>query len=280
MRKILIFSLILSLSSVTWAQKVQVLTGVTPPKKREIAIYPIPSKLDIDDEMLPTSVDYYRFQICIIGQREVVVQPQQQRPPQRGAAKDVPQQSHKMVKYVPDRQCRYYDGTNTDLDKHRMMAAAAREIHVQNGRTMEINILGYLGNPYAMFVIAGKALMPYTVPYNEMPKGSILKKILTDQGKIAKFYSFSLPAANALNRIMQERPYTRVPVSTYLGAQKKLNLPIRISFYEEMLGNGQARTFIVFVFNEAEKYTYPSPNETASDKVYGITPDYAVQYLE
>ena len=89
MRKILIFSLILFLSSVIWAQKVQVLSGVTPPKKQETAIYKTPTPLNIDDEMLPTSIDYYLFEVCRIGQEEVTVTPtpQQERPPQRGAAK-------------------------------------------------------------------------------------------------------------------------------------------------------------------------------------------------
>jgi len=56
---------------------------------------------------------------------------------------------------------------------------------------------------------------------------------------------------------------------------------LRISYYEEMLGDGQARSFIVFVFTEGEKYTYqPAEHISASDTVYDIIPDYAVQYLK
>ncbi len=265
MRKTLILSLILFLSSFTWGQKVQVLSGVTPPKKKEIALYPTPSKLEIDDEMLPTSADYYLFEVCVIGQEEIKVPVQQQLPAQRNT-KAIPQQ-YKIKNYRPIRRCKYYEGTNTPLDKRRMMTAAAQEIHVPNGRTIEINIKAYLGNPHASFVVIDKAAMPYTLPYEEMSKGSVLKKILAGEDKIAKFYSFNLPASIYLNSIVQKRLYR--------------NLPIRISFYEETLGNGQARTFIVFVFNEAEKYTYkPVANEIVSDKVYDITPDFAVQYLK
>ena len=173
-----------------------------------------------------------------------------------------------MTSYRSVRACRYYEKPNTPLSKREMMNSIVYDTHVPNGRTIEINIKGYLGNPHAMFVVNDKALMPYTLPYNEMPKGSVLKKILTDQGKIAKFYSFNLPASIYLHSRMEKRFNYK-------------ELPIRISFYEEMLGNGQARTFIVFVFNEAEKYTYqPAANENASDKVYDITPDFAVQYLK
>lgn len=266
MQKILLFSLILFFTSVTWAQKVQVLSGVTPPKKQEIAIYPTPSKLEIDDEMLPTSADYYLFELCAIGQEEIVTPAQQQLPAQRDS-KAIPQQSHKIKSYRPVRRCKDYVGANTPLDKRNMMNAALHEIYVPNRRTIEIRIKAYLGNPHAVFIVNDKALMPYTMPYDEMPKGSVLKKILTDQAKIAKFYSYNLPASIYLGSIIQKR-FERF-------------LPIRISFYEEMIGNGQARTFIVFVFNEAEKYTYqPAANENASDKVYDITPDFAVQYLK
>lgn len=262
MRKILIFSLILFLSPAVFAE-VQVLQGVTPPKKQEIAIYPTPSKLEIDDEMLPTSTDYYLFEICAIGKEEIRVQAQQQ---VERSAKAIPQH-YKIKDYRPVRRCKDYVGANTPLDKRNMTNAALREIYVPNRQTIEINMKAYLGNPHAVFTVRDKALMPYTLPYDEMPKGSVLKKILVDQAKIAKFYSFNLPASIYLDSIVQKRFYRY--------------LPIRISFYEEMLGNGQARTFIVFVFNEAEKYTYqPAANENASDKVYDITPDFAVQYLK
>ena len=265
MRKIIILSLILFLTPITFAQKVQVLSGVTPPKKHEIAIYPTPQKLEIDDEMLPTSTDYYLFEVCVIGQEEISVQVQQEKPALRGEKAMPPQ--YKIKNYRPVRRCKDYVGTNTPLDKRNMTQAAARELYVPNGRTVTINLKAFLGNPHAMFVVIDKAAMPYTMPYDEMPKGSVLKKILTDQGKIEKFYSFNLPASIYLNSIMQKRFYYK-------------ERPIRISFYEETLGNGQARTFIVFVFNEAEKYTYqPAQNENTSDKVYDITPDLAVQYL-
>lgn len=267
MRKIIILSLILFLASVSWAQKVQVLSGVTPPKKQEIAIYPTPSKMDIDDEMLPISTDSYLFEVCKIGTEEILVQAQQELPAQRDS-KAAASKQYKIKNYRPVRRCKDYVATNTPFDKRRIMQAAAQEIHVPNSRTMEINIKAYLGNPNAVFTVNDKALMPYTVAYNEMPQGSVLKKILTSQDKIARFYSFNLPASIYLGSIVQKRFYPR-------------ELPIRISFYEQMLGNGQARTFIVFVFNEAEKYTYqPAANEYASDKVYDIVPDFAVQYLK
>lgn len=272
MKKTIIFSLILFLSSVTWAQKVQVLSGVTPPKKQEIAIYPTPEKLYVDDEMLPTSADLYLFQLCAIGREEVIIQhqQQQQQPAQRGGgAERIPNisHSHKMKTYRPIRRCKDYVAANTPLDRRQMMNAALSELYVPNRQTIEVNMKAYLGNPHAVFTVNDKALMPYTLPYDEMPKGSVLKKILVDQAKIAKFYSFNLPACIYLNSIVQKRFYRY--------------LPARISFYEEMLGNGQARTFIVFVFNEAEKYTYqPVQNEYASDKVYDIVPDFAVQYLK
>jgi len=286
MRKFIIFSLILFLGSAAWAQKVQVLSGVTPPKRQELAIYPTPDPINIDDEMLPTTTDYYIFEHCAIGKEAIAIQAQQQQPAQRGpatkAVKATNPQYYKIKEYRTVRRCKDYIGTNNPLDRRNMMNAALRELHVPNRQTIEINMKGYLGNPHAMFVINDKAAMPYTIPYDEMPKGSVLKKILTDPTKIAKFYSFNLPASIYLNSVMQRLPDPRVPVSTYLGAQvKKSNLPIRISFYEETLGNGQARTFIVFAFNEAEKYTYqPAANENASDKVYDITPDFAVQYLK
>ncbi len=266
MHKIIILSLILFFSSVTFAQKVQVLSGVTPPKKQEIAIYPTPQKLEIDDEMLPTSTDYYLFEVCVIGQEEILVQAQQEKPALRGE-KAGPNQ-YKIKNYRPVRRCKDYVGTNTPLDKRNMIQTATQELHVPNGRTVTMNLKASLGNPHAMFVVIDKAAMPYTVPYDEMPKGSVLKKILKDPGKIEKFYSYNLPASIYLNSVMQKRFYYK-------------ERPIRISFYEYMLGNGQSRTFIVFVFNEAEKYTYqPALNENSSDKVYDITPDFAVQYLK
>ena len=268
MRKILIISLVLFLGSTAWAQKVQVLGGVTQPKKQELAIYPTPDRLNVDDEMLPTSTDLYVFQLCAIGAEIVTVQSQQQQqqPAQRGA-KAITPQSHKISSYRPVRRCKDYVAANTPLDRRNMMNAALSELYVPNRRTIEVNMKAYLGNPHAVFVVNDKAAMPYTMSYDDMPKGSVLKKILVSEDKIAKFYSFNLPACIYLNSIVQKRFYR--------------HLPVRISFYEEMLGNGQARTFIVFVFNEAEKYTYqPVQNEYASDKVYDITPDYAVQYLK
>ena len=279
---LLLLSVVLFLNSAIMAQ-VQVLQGVTPPRKQEIAIYPTPSKLEIDDEMLPVSVDYYIFQHCAIGKEAISVQSQAQaqQPAQKGAPK-ASAVSHKIKTYRPVRKCKDYVGTSSPVDRRNMMNAALRELHVPNRQTIEVNMKGYLGNPHAMFVVIDKAAMPYTVPYNEMPRGSVLKKILVSEEKIAKFYSFNLPASIYLNSIMQRVPDHRWPVSTYVGAPvKKLNLPIRISFYEEPLGNGQARTFIVFVFNEAEKYTYqPAANEIASDTVYDIVPDFAVQYIK
>ncbi|MBO4708049.1 MAG: hypothetical protein J5594_05810 [Elusimicrobiaceae bacterium] len=271
MRKILL-PLILFLGPAVFAE-VQVLQGVTPPKKHEIPIYAIPAKLEIDDEMLPTSVDYYIFEHCAIGKEAIAIQAEQhQQPAQRGAAAKAPRpitnQHYKIRDYRTVRRCKDYVGTNTPLDRRNMMNAALRELYVPNRQTIEINMKGYLGNPHSMFIVSDKAAMPYTVPYDEMPKGSVLKKILVNPEKIAKFYSFNLPACIYLNSIIQKR--------IFYG-----KLPIRISFYEEMIGNGQARTFLVFVFNEAEKYTYqPAENETASDKVYDITPDFAVQYLK
>lgn len=274
MRKILIFFLVLSLTPITWAQKVQVLSGVTPPKKQEMAIYQAYDPLNIDDEMLPTSTDYYRFEVCKIGQEAIAVQVQQELPAQRGpaakAVKAITPQHYKIKEYRPVRKCKYYNKPNTPLSRSEMTWDITHDPYMQvpNGKTIQINMVGYLGNPYASFVVIDKAMMPYTIPYNEMPKGSVLKKILTDQGKILQFYNFNLPASIYLNSMMQKR----------FNYKEK---PIRISFYEEMLGNGQARTFIVFVFSEAEKYTYqPAANEIASDKVYDIVPDFAVQYLK
>ena len=263
MRKIIIFFLVLFINQLAWAD-VSVLKGVTTPKKKEIAIYPTPSKMEIDDEMLPTSNSLYLFEVCAIGKEELIISAQQQ-PAQRGAkAANTP---YKTSRYQPVRKCKNYVGANTPLDKRNMINAAAREIYVPNRHTIDINIKAYLGNPHATFIVKDKAMMPYTIAYNEMPKGSVLKKILVAEEKIAKFYSFNLPASIYLNSIVQKRFYRE--------------LPIRISFYEEMIENGQARTFIVFVFNEAEKYTYqPAANEIASDKVYDITPDFAVQYLQ
>ena len=266
MRKIIISSLILFLATTAWAQKVQVLSGVTPPKRPEIAIYPTPSKLEIDDEMLPVSNAYYLFEICAIGKEELIISAQQQ-PAQRDSKAAV-NNKYKMSRYQTVKRCKDYVGTKDPIDKRNMLNAALQEIYVPNRQTMDIHIKAFLGNPHAMFIVRDKAMMPYTVSYNEMPKGSVLKKILTDPEKIAKFYSFNLPASIYLNSIVQKRLYPR-------------DLPIRISFYEEMIDNGQARTFIVFVFNEAEKYTYqPAANEYASDRVYDIVPDFAVQYLK
>ncbi len=288
MRNILIFSLILFLNTAVFAE-VQVMQGVTPTKKRTIAIYAIPPNLEIDDEMLPTSTDYYILEHCAIGKEAIMIQAQQEQPAQRGpatkatrAVSTINPQHYKIKDYRTVRKCKDYIGTNTPIDRRNMMNAALWELQVPNRRTIEVNMKGYLDNPHAMFIVADKAAMPYTVPYDEMKKGSVLKKILTDPTKIAKFHSFNLPASIYLNSKMQNLPDRRWPVSTYLGAKvKRSNLPIRISFYEEILGNGQARTFIVFVFNEAEKYPYqPAVNESASDKVYDITPDFAVQYLK
>ena len=265
MRKIVTLCLILFLVPFIWAQKVQVLSGVTPPKKKEIAIYPTPSKMEIDDEMLPISNSLYLFEVCAIGKEEIKISSQQQQPAQRGVkATNTP---NKISRFTPVRRCKDYVGANTQLDKRNIINAAAREIYVPNRQTIDIHIKAYLGNPHATFIVRDKAMMPYTLPYDEMPRGSVLKKILVGEDKIAKFYSFNLPASIYLNSIVQKRFYRE--------------LPIRISFYEEMIENGQARNFIVFVFNEAEKYTYqPAANEYASDKVYDIVPDFAVQYLK
>ena len=263
MRKTILFFLILFTCHLAWAD-VSVLQGVTTPKKKEIAIYPTPSKLEIDDEMLPTSDSLYLFELCAIGKEELIISSQQQ-PAQRGAK--VANNQYKTSRYQPVRKCKNYVGANTPLDKRNMINAAAREIRVPNRHTIDINMKAYLGNPHATFIVKDKAMMPYTVAYNEMPQGSVLKKILVGEDKIAKFYSFNLPASIYLNSIVQNRFHRE--------------LPIRISFYEEMIENGQARNFIVFVFNEAEKYTYqPAANEYASDKVYDIVPDFAVQYMK
>ena len=181
MRKIISFILILFFTPVTWAQKVQVLSGVTPPKKQVTASYLTPSKLEIDDEMLPTSTDYYLFEYCAIGQEEIRVQPQsqpvQQFPAQKGAIK-VSAVQYKLREYRPVRRCKDYVGTNTPLDKRNMMIAASQEIYVPNKQTIEVRMKAFLGNPHAAFVVSDKKAQAYTVPYDEMPKGSVLKKIL------------------------------------------------------------------------------------------------------
>ncbi len=245
--------------------EVSVLTSNdTQVKQQREVIYPTPQNLAIDDEMLPSSSTLYVFEVCAIGKQAILVQSQQAQS-QRGNKGAI--QQYKVKNYTPVRKCKDYIGADTPQDKRNMLNIAMREIQVPNRESMSMNIKATLGNPNATFTVKDKALMPYTVPYNDMPKGSVLKKILVNREKIKKFYNFNLPASVYLGSVIQKR------FDNYL--------PIRISFYEEMIGNNQARNFIVFVFNEAEKYTYtPAANNTASDKVYDIEPDFAVQYLK
>ena len=266
MYRVLAVILSLFLSPMLWAE-VSVLTSNTPPKQQKQAIYPTPQNLAIDDEVLPTSTNLYVFELCAIGKQAILVQAQQtqQKPAQRGNKSVKPQ--YKIRNYTPVRRCKDYIGADTPQDKRNMLNAAMHEIQVPNRESITINIKASLGNPGATFIVKDKALMPYTIPYTDMPKGSVLKKILVSGDKIKKFYSFNLPASIYLNSIIHRR--------------FENNLPIRISFYEEMIGNNLARNFIVFVFNEAEKYTYtPAADNIASDKVYDIEPDFAVQYLK
>lgn len=262
MRKFLII-LALFLSSVLRAE-VSVLSGVEEPKKPKQVIYPTPSVLEIDDEMLPTSSTLYVFEVCMLGKQANLVAAQQ-KPDQRGTKNQVKQ--YTIRNYTPVRRCKDYVGADTPQDKRNMLNAAMRDIQVPNRESVSITMKATLGNPHGVFTVQDKALMPYTISYSNMPQGSVLKKILVEPEKIKRFYNFSLPVSVYLGSIMQKRP------DNYL--------PIRISFYEEMLGNGQARNFIVLVFSESEKYTYtPAANNTASDKVYDIIPDFAVQYLK
>lgn len=263
MRKItaVIFALLLCpvLQGSVW-----VLTSNEPPKPKnpKPLIYPTPTNIAIDDEMLPTTSTLYVFEICAYGRQANMVLAQQQSA--RSANKEM-----KIKNYSPVRRCKDYIGADTPQDKRNMLNAAYndRDLQVPNRQSMSIDLKASLGNPKGSFTVQDKALMPYTVPYSEMPQGSVLKKILTDQKKIRRFYNFSLPAAVYLGSVIQKRPDNI--------------LPIRISFYEEMLGDGQARNFIVFVFTEAEKYTYqPAEHTHASDTVYDIIPDFAVQYLK
>ena len=263
MRKNLLLIFILFATAMLNAE-VGVLSGVEQPKKPKQNIYPAPSILEIDDEMLPTTSNLYVFEICITGKQANMVQAQQK--PNQRDSKNSPKQ-YIIKNYTPIRKCKDYVGADTPQDKRNMMNAALREIQVPNRENVFITMKASLGNPHGVFTVQDKALMPYTTPYSEMPQGSVLKKILVNQDKIKKFYNFSLPAAIYLGSVMQKRPDNF--------------LPIRISFYEEMLGNNQARNFIVFVFNESEKYTYtPAVNNIASETVYDIAPDFAVQYLK
>ena len=134
MHKVITLSLILFLSSVTWAQKVAVMEGVTTPKAHEFVTYPAPPKLDIDDEMLPPSTDYYIFEHCAVGREEILIQAQaeQERPAVKGAAvKAIPHQ-YKIKNYRPVRRCKDYIGTNTPIDRRNMRWAAERELYVPN----------------------------------------------------------------------------------------------------------------------------------------------------
>ena len=264
MRKIAVIILALLLSPLLQGG-VSILTTSEPPKPKDKKplIYPTPENIAIDDEMLPTSATLYLFEVCAYGKQANMIPAQQQ----------VARNNSKAVKemvirnYTPVRRCKDYVGADTPQDKRNMLNTAMREIQVPNRESMGINLKATLGNPQGIFTVQDKALMPYTVPYNEMPQGSILKKILTDPKKIRRFYNFSLPAAVYLGSVIQKRPNNV--------------LPMRISYYEEMLGKGQTRSFIVFVFTEGEKYTYqPAPQNPASDTVYDITPDFAVQYLK
>lgn len=251
-------------SAVILRAEVGVLSGVEQEKTKKQNIYPAPSILEIDDEMLPTSATLYVFNVCITGKQANMVQAQQ-KPDQRGSKNNIKQ--YIIRDYTPVRKCKDYVGADTPQDKRNMVNAALREIQVPNRENVYINMKAVLGNPHSVFTVQDKALMPYTVSYKEMPQGSVLKKILVNQDKIRKFYNFNLPAAVYLGSVIQKRPDNF--------------LPIRISFYEEILGNNQARNFIVFVFNEGEKYTYtPAANNIASETVYDITPDFAVQYLK
>ncbi len=265
MRKVLL-SIFLLLNTVLLQAEVSVLGGVEQPQKPKQTIIPAPSILEIDDEMLPTSSALYVFEVCLIGKQANLIQAQaQQKPDQRASKNNVKQYTIK--NYTPVRRCKDYVGADTLQDKRNMVNAALREISVPNQQSVYINMKASLGNPHGVFTVQDKALMPYTVSYKDMPAGSVLKKILVNPEKIRKFYNYNLPA------------------SIYLGSiiQKKFDnfLPFRISFYEEMLGDGQARNFIVFVFAENEKYTYtPAQNNAASETIYDIPPDFAVQYLK
>lgn len=263
MRKITAIILALFLCPVLQGS-VWVLTSNEPPKPKDQKplIYPTPSNISIDDEMLPATSELYIFEVCAYGRQPLLV-PAHQQPAQRGT----PVSEYKIRNYKPVHICKDYVGANTPQDKQNMVNAAMRDLQVPNRQSVSINLKASLGNPQGTFTVQDKALMPYTVPYNKMPQGSILKKILTDQKKIRRFYNFSLPAAVYLGSIIQKRPVNV--------------LPIRISYYEEILANGQTRSFIVFVFTEGEKYTYqPVDQIPASDTIYDIKPDFAVQYLK
>ena len=243
---------------------VSVLTVNEAPKQKtkKTIIYPTPENIAIDDEMLPTSSTLYVFEICAHGKQANMVPAQQQAARGNSKVKEM-----RIKNYTPVQRCKDYVGADTPQDKRNMLNTAMREIQVPNRETMSMHLKATLGNPQGIFTVQDKALMPYTVPYKEMPQGSILKKILTDPKKIRRFYNFSLPAAVYLGSVIQKRPDNV--------------LPMRISYYEQMLEKGQTRSFIVFVFTEGEKYTYqPAPQEPASDTVYDIVPDFAVQYLK
>ncbi len=265
MRKIIIFSLLLFLADFTFAQKVLVMSGVTPPpKKAEKLNIPVPSDLTIDDEMLPKADSIYLFHICFYGKRPILVEEQQERrqPVDTKAANT----SYRIKKYEHIRDCKTYHGPDTPKFRNYMYYDFSRKTHIQNAESHTIN-KSFLGKKATPFFVEDKALMPYTIAYDEMPIGSILKKILVDSAKIKKFYSFNVLPSNRLGELMQERLDN--------------NLPVRITFYEEIIPNGLARNYVVFVFNDGRKYAY-TPNEaiTPSDTVYDIIPDFAVQYTK
>ena len=263
MRKITALILALLLSPLLYgAVSVLSVKEDTKPKNKKPLIYPTPENIAIDDEMLPVSATLYIFEVCAYGKQANMVPAQQQTAKGNAKVKEM-----RIKNYTPVRRCKDYVGADTPQDKRNMINAAMREIQVPNRDNISLHLKATLGNPQGIFTVQDKALMPYTVPYNEMPQGGILKKILTDPKKIRRFYNFSLPAAVYLGSVIQKRPDNV--------------LPMRITYYEEMLGKGQTRSFIVFVFTEGEKYTYqPAPQTPASDTVYDITPDFAVQYLK
>ncbi len=265
MRKIIIFSLLVFLADFALAQKVLVMSGVTPPpKKAEKLNIPTPSDLTIDDEMLPKAPAIYLFHICFFGKRSVLVQNElEQKQPIDSKAANT---SYKIKRYETVSDCKAYHGPDTPEFRNYMYYDFSRKTHIQNAESHTIN-KSFLGKKAIPFFIEDKALMPYSIPYDEMPAGSILKKILVDSAKIKKFYSFNVLPANRLGELIQERFDN--------------TLPIRISFYDEILPGGLARSYIVFVFNDGRKYAY-TPNEAInpSDTVYDIIPDFAVQYIK
>lgn len=265
MQKIIVFSLLLFLANFSAAQKVLVMSGVTPPpKKAEKLNIPPPSDLTIDDEMLPKALDIYLFNICFFGKRPVLIKDEVRNnlPIDTKTANT----SYKMKRYEPVRDCKTYHGPDTTEFRNYMYYDFSHKTHIQNAESHTIN-KSFLGKKATSFFVEDKALMPYTIAYDEMPVGSILKKILVDPAKIKKFYNFNVLPANRLSELLQERFDN--------------TLPIRISFYEEILPRGLAGNYVVFVFNDGRKYAYTT-NEAIkpSDTVYDIIPDFAVQYIK